>query len=98
MTRCAGRLRLVEHRTAERPEGAGYPPSVPHAFPSAERAPGESVEGYVGLRSGTAAETVAHRKEPSAAPTHPREVEVRGELSRTATGQILRPEPKALAG
>jgi long-chain acyl-CoA synthetase len=62
---------------------------------------GESVKAYVSLRPGTGAdpaEIVAYCKERLAAYKYPREVEVLGELPKTATGKILRRELKAAAG
>jgi acyl-coenzyme A synthetase/AMP-(fatty) acid ligase len=62
---------------------------------------GESVKAYVSLRPGTraeAADIVAYCKERLAAYKYPREVEVLGELPKTATGKILRRELKAPAG
>ncbi len=62
---------------------------------------GESVKAYVSLRPGAAAdpaELVAYCKERLAAYKYPREVEVLGELPKTATGKILRRELKAAAG
>ena len=62
---------------------------------------GESVNAYVSLRPGAGAdpaELVAYCKERLAAYKYPREVEVLGELPKTATGKILRRELKAMAG
>jgi long-chain acyl-CoA synthetase len=60
---------------------------------------GESVKAYVSLRPDAradAAELVAYCRERLAAFKYPREVEVLGELPKTATGKILRRELKAL--
>jgi len=62
---------------------------------------GESVKAYVSLRPGTAAEPaelVAYCREHLAAYKYPREVEVLGELPKTASGKILRRELRAVAG
>ncbi|SEO09869.1 AMP-binding protein [Actinacidiphila rubida] len=62
---------------------------------------GESVKAYVSLRPGAdadPAEIVAYCKERLAAYKYPREVEVLGDLPKTATGKILRRELKAQAG
>jgi long-chain acyl-CoA synthetase len=62
---------------------------------------GESVKAYVSLRPGAAAEPaelIAYCRERLAAYKYPREVEVLGELPKTASGKILRRELKAVAG
>ncbi|MEE4545650.1 AMP-binding protein [Streptomyces sp. V4-01] len=62
---------------------------------------GESVKAYVSLRPGAeadAAQLVAYCRERLAAYKYPREVEVLGELPKTATGKILRRELRAAAG
>ena len=62
---------------------------------------GESVKAYISLRPGAAAdpaEIIAYCKERLAAFKYPREIEVLGELPKTATGKILRRELKATAG
>jgi long-chain acyl-CoA synthetase len=62
---------------------------------------GESVKAYVSLRPGAGvdpAELIAYCKERLAAYKYPREVEVLGELPKTATGKILRRELKSSAG
>jgi long-chain acyl-CoA synthetase len=62
---------------------------------------GETVKAYVSLRPGTSAEPadiVAYCKERLAAYKYPRQVEVLGELPKTATGKILRRELRATAG
>jgi long-chain acyl-CoA synthetase len=62
---------------------------------------GESVKAYVSLRPGAEADAeqlVAYCRERLAAYKYPREVEVLGELPKTATGKILRRELRAAAG
>ncbi|MFJ2637007.1 AMP-binding protein [Streptomyces sp. NPDC087422] len=62
---------------------------------------GESVKAYVSLRPGATAgpeEIVAYCKDRLAAFKYPREVEVLGDLPKTATGKILRRELKVRAG
>jgi long-chain acyl-CoA synthetase len=62
---------------------------------------GESVKAYVSLRPGAAAEPaelVAYCRERLAAYKYPRQVDILGELPKTATGKILRRELKATAG
>jgi len=62
---------------------------------------GENVKAYVSLRPGVRAapdELVAWCRERLAAYKYPREVEVLGELPKTATGKILRRELRAAAG
>ncbi|NUP36454.1 MAG: AMP-binding protein, partial [Streptomyces sp.] len=62
---------------------------------------GESVKAYVSLRPGATAEPaelVAHCRERLAAYKYPREVEVLGDLPKTATGKILRRRLRATSG
>jgi long-chain acyl-CoA synthetase len=62
---------------------------------------GESVKAYVSLRPGAgadAAQLVAYCKERLAAYKYPREIEVLGDLPKTATGKILRRELRTAAG
>lgn len=56
---------------------------------------GESVKAFVSLRPGTSAtpeELIAHCKERMAAYKYPREVEIRDDIPKTATGKLLRRE------
>lgn len=62
---------------------------------------GESVKAYVSLRPGAAAEPadlVAYCRERLAAYKYPRQVEILGDLPKTATGKILRRELRTAAG
>ncbi|MFI1096588.1 AMP-binding protein [Streptomyces sp. NPDC020917] len=62
---------------------------------------GETVKAYVSLRPGADADPaaiVAYCRERLAAYKYPREVEVLGELPKTATGKILRRELRTTAG
>ena len=56
---------------------------------------GESVKAFVSLRPGTSAtpeELIAHCKARMAAYKYPREVEIRDDIPKTATGKLLRRE------
>ncbi|QIQ05550.1 class I adenylate-forming enzyme family protein [Streptomyces liangshanensis] len=62
---------------------------------------GESVKAYVSLRPGTSvepAELAAYCAERLAAYKYPREVEILGELPKTASGKILRRELRSPSG